>query len=60
MIDWIKALLIGIVLIALLLAGSIILALVVPVIGFAILVVITWFLIQVFKDDGGDDPRKPP
>jgi len=56
--DWIKALFIGVALVAGILAIPIVLAMVLPVLAFAALVGVIWFLLQVINHESGDE--KPP
>lgn len=56
--DWIKALLIGVVLACGILAIPLILAVLLPILAFVAIIVVIWFLLQVIKHDGDD--KKPP
>lgn len=56
--DWIKALFIGVALIAGTLAVSVVVALLLPILSFIAIVVLIWFLLQMINHD--DDPKKPP
>lgn len=56
--DWLKALLIGIVLAIGLLAIPILLAILIPIGAFVFIVLSVWFLLQILKDD--EDTKKPP
>lgn len=56
--DWIKALFIGVALVAGILAIPIVLAMVLPVLAFAALVGVIWFLLQVINHESDDE--KPP
>lgn len=57
MLDIFKALLIGGALIAVVVAAAVVSAIVIPFLGFALIVLVIWFVIQLCKDEESGNGR---
>ena len=56
MTDLIKALLIGAALVTVVILIPVVIAVLVPILTFAAIVLAVWFLLRVVSDEGGKDP----
>ena len=60
MTDLIKALLIGAALVTAVILIPVVIAVLVPILTFAAIVLAIWFLLRVVRDEGGQDPPDRP